>query len=141
MKKLLIAPCGMNCGICLAYLRDKNNCFGCWGDNADKPIYCSRCIIMNCELLGKTKSKFCYECQKFPCKRLKQLDKRYKTKYNMSMLENLNSIKINGLKSFVTSEKERWLCHKCGGSICVHRGYCLSCKKSEVTTQKSINKK
>jgi hypothetical protein len=25
-NKQLIAPCGMNCGICLGYLRDKNKC-------------------------------------------------------------------------------------------------------------------
>ncbi len=27
-----IAPCGMNCATCLAYLRDKNTCCGCRGD-------------------------------------------------------------------------------------------------------------
>lgn len=27
--KSLIAPCGMNCGTCIAYLRDKNKCPGC----------------------------------------------------------------------------------------------------------------
>ncbi len=29
MDVSLIAPCGMNCGICLAYLRTKNVCPGC----------------------------------------------------------------------------------------------------------------
>ena len=29
MKSELIAPCGMNCGICYGYLREKNKCPGC----------------------------------------------------------------------------------------------------------------
>lgn len=89
----LIAPCGMNCGICLAYLRTKNRCEGCWGENEHKPKHCVKCVIKNCELLAKTDSKFCYDCEKYPCTRLKQLDKRYRTNYSMSMIENLDSIK------------------------------------------------
>jgi uncharacterized OB-fold protein len=43
------------------------------------------------------------------------------------MIENLESIKQIGLNAFVENEKARWLCPKCGGIICVHRGYCLHC--------------
>ncbi len=126
----LIAPCGMNCGICLAYLHDKNRCNGCWGDNKQKPNSCAKCIIKNCELLKVTESKFCYECKKFPCTRLKNLDKRYRTKYNMSMLENLEKIKRVGLGKFIADERKRWKCSSCGGTICVHRAVCLKCKES-----------
>lgn len=128
MNNSLIAPCGMNCGICLAYLRDKNICKGCWGDNKYKSKSCVQCIIKNCELLSGTKSKFCYDCEKYPCRRLKQLDKRYRTKYDMSMIENLENIKSKGLDTFIKKEKVRWACAKCGGTICVHRKCCLSCK-------------
>lgn len=123
----LIAPCGMNCGICLAFLRDKNRCEGCRGDDGHKPWSCVRCVIRNCELLEATPSNFCYDCEKYPCSRLKQLDKRYRTKYKMSMIENLNNIKKNGLDGFVQNEQKRWVCNKCGGTICVHRGFCLKC--------------
>ncbi|MBN2486666.1 MAG: DUF3795 domain-containing protein [Bacteroidales bacterium] len=126
---LLIAPCGMNCAICLAFLRKKNTCPGCRTYSETKPRYCKECIIVNCSLLKKTGSGFCYECEKYPCKRLKQLDKRYRTKYNMSMLENLANIKQNGLKKFSASEHVRWHCDKCGGTICVHGAYCLTCKE------------
>jgi hypothetical protein len=129
VQKSLIAPCGMNCGICLAYLREKNTCKGCWKPNDNKPKSCVNCIIRNCALLNKLDSKFCYECQMYPCTRLKQLDKRYRTKYMMSMIENLDYIKTNGLDSFVQKEHDRWLCNSCGGLICVHRGYCLRCKE------------
>ena len=125
----LIAPCGMNCGICLGYLREKNKCSGCRDTDGYKPNYCHSCKIYNCEILKNTKSGFCYECKDMPCQRLKQLDKRYRTKYHMSMLENLEYIKNNGLKEFIQSEAERWKCDNCGGTKCVHRGICLECSK------------
>jgi hypothetical protein len=123
----LIAPCGMNCGVCLAYLRDKRTCPGCRGDDTNKPTSCVRCIIKNCERVKASQSGFCYECQKLPCKRLKDLDKRYRTKYGMSMLENLEYIREHGLSAFVEKENERWRCRKCGGVVCVHRHFCFTC--------------
>ena len=130
MNTTLIAPCGMNCGICLSYLREKNRCNGCWGDNTLKPNQCTDCIIRNCKLLEKTDSKFCYDCPDYPCQRLKRLDKRYRLKYHMSMLENLVYIKSSGVDKFVAMELTRWACKNCGGTICVHHGYCLNCKKT-----------
>ena len=126
----LIAPCGMNCGICLAFLREKNKCSGCWFDNEQKPKHCIMCVIKNCDLLAKTSSKFCYECEKYPCTRLKQLDKRYRTRYHMSMLENLTNIRDSGLTNFLKSESKRWTCSSCGGTVCVHRGYCMECQRN-----------
>ena len=123
----LIAPCGMNCGVCMAYLRKEKKCPGCRGDDTDKPITRKSCIIKNCEMIKQSSAGFCFECKEYPCKRLKQLDKRYRTKYTMSMLENLKFIKEKGLNIFVEKEKEKWRCKKCGGVICVHRGYCSEC--------------
>ena len=77
----------------------------------------------------REKSQFCFVCENFPCERLKHLDKRYRTKYKMSMIENLELIKKLGLKKFVAKEKMRWACSECGGIICVHKGYCSSCGK------------
>ncbi len=123
----LIAPCGINCAICLAFIREKNHCPGCREEDENKSKSCLSCIIINCETIKNNSSKFCYECEKYPCKRLKQLDKRYRTRYAMSMLENLEYIKTSGLPAFVERENERWRCRKCGGLMCVHRGYCLTC--------------
>jgi hypothetical protein len=126
----LIAPCGMNCGICLGYLREKNHCSGCRDDSKVYPQYCVSCIIKNCALLHETESGFCYECGKFPCRRLKQLDKRYRTRYRMSMLENLEFIRVKGVAAFIEKERIRWTCPGCGATICVHRSYCLNCRES-----------
>jgi len=125
----LIAPCGMNCSICMAYLREKNKCPGCRESDLNKPVTRTRCKIKNCTTFQKGEDHFCFECEIFPCDKLKHLDKRYRDKYNMSMIENLEDIEKKGIKEFLKHEEIRWTCSKCGGTICVHKGYCYSCGK------------
>ena len=125
-----IAPCGMNCGTCIAYLRAKNKCPGCRIFSTDKAISVQRCIIIKCAHLDKTDSKFCYDCEKFPCLRLKQLDKRYRTKYRTSFIENLMIIKEQGIDNFLVFESERRTCQNCGSVLSVHRDNCLLCMKN-----------
>lgn len=132
----LIAPCGMNCGICIGHLRDKNKCLGCRELSEGKPESCKKCTIINCKILKDNKMLFCSDkCEKFPCTRLKNLDKRYKSNYKMSMLENLENIKKFGINEFVKSEQKRWKCKKCGELLCVHRDSCLKCsyKNKKIT--------
>jgi hypothetical protein len=123
-----IAPCGMNCGTCMAYLREKNKCPGCRVISGDKAVSVKRCIITKCIYLEKTKSKFCYDCELYPCKRIKQLDKRYRTKYRTSFIENLSMIKEKGITYFLDFESRRRTCPNCGAILSVHRRYCLECK-------------
>ncbi len=122
-----IAPCGMDCGLCLAQHRTKNICTGCYAEGAQKSPYCIRCPIKYCELLKSSGSKYCFGCTQFPCARVKHLDKRYRTKYGMSMIENLNNIKQNGIRKFVENERLKWRCDNCGNVVCVHRPNCLVC--------------
>ena len=123
----LIAPCGMNCGICSGHLREKKHCPGCRGNDLEQPVYCAKCRIKHCDELKESQLGFCGECARFPCLRLKQLDKRYRTRYAMSMLEDLETIKAVGLDVFVQREQARWLCPQCHGIICVHKGTCSQC--------------
>jgi hypothetical protein len=125
--RTMLAPCGINCGTCIGYLRTRNKCCGCWPDSGSKPPHCSLCAIKNCEHLKVTDSKFCYDCDIFPCRRLKQLDKRYKTKYHMSMLQNLAAIKDIGVENYLDRETTRWSCPGCGSVISVHRENCINC--------------
>ena len=55
-----IAPCGMNCALCMAFQRTKKRCLGCWGDDVDKPMSCRSCIIRNCENIRDSSSHFCH---------------------------------------------------------------------------------
>lgn len=138
IKTELIAPCGMNCAICMGHLlRDENICPGCRGNDADKPRNCQRCIIANCDQFKFGGKRFCSEkCAEFPCRRLKELDTRYRSKYKMSMLANLKNIEDMGIRAFIRNEKVRWSCSECGGLICVHRGYCSICGREKPNTPK-----
>jgi hypothetical protein len=130
-KFSLVAPCGMNCGICVAYLREKNKCPGCRGADTDKPVTRVRCKIKTCKIFLKGRAKFCFECGNFTCDNLKHLDTRYRIKYDMSMIENLGNIKKFGMGKFLKSEDIRWTCSRCEGTICVHKGYCIDCGKKK----------
>ncbi len=132
MRDDLIAPCGMNCRLCVSYQfgeKDLNRqgfhkkyCPGCLprGQN---------CLHMGdrCERLAQGAVRFCFECPAYPCARLRSLDKRYRTKYGMSMIDNLNDIQANGMAEFLAKEATKWRCPDCGEVICCHTGLCLSC--------------
>lgn len=141
MEEKLIAPCGMNCELSVHYQANKNDlqkqgfhrkyCEGCIprGEN---------CLHMGdrCEKMANGTVRFCYECQDFPCKPLKGLDKRYRDKYHMSMIDNLIEIKERGIEAFLVSQEEKWKCSDCGGTICCHNGLCLSCNTDTLRQNK-----
>ena len=132
MSEQLIAPCGMNCSLCIAYQAQKYDL----DKQGLRRKYCPGCLPRgkncmhmkeSCDKVGKGLIRFCYECIDFPCKRLKALDKRYRTKYHMSMIKNLRSISEKGMKAFLESEEAQWSCPECGAAICCHNGLCLNC--------------
>jgi hypothetical protein len=142
MEEKLIAPCGMNCGVCVSYLAMKNDLkkkgFG--------KSYCSGCIPRGkncafikkqCDLLGKGLVRFCYDCQNLPCRRLNALDKRYRTFYHMSMIENLDFIKEHGIGKFLEKEAAKWRCSECGEVICCHNGLCFNCSLDKLRQKKT----
>lgn len=128
MEKELITPCGMNCGICKYHYREKKPCPGCRKLDKKIPTTRFRCIVRECEILKNRKWNYCSDkCNNYPCKRLKALDKRYSTKYHMSMLENLKLINEKGMDVFLDKEEKKWTCPKCGGIVTCHGGKCLTC--------------
>jgi hypothetical protein len=131
-KILLIAPCGMNCGVCMAHLRERNRCSGCRGTDPNRPITRLRCKIKNCKVPKEGGAKFCFECQRFPCDTLKRLDARYRSRYKTSVIENLNYIETFGVGKFLRSEKAKWTCAGCGGTICIHKGCCCNCGRKKI---------
>ncbi|MDW7656500.1 MAG: DUF3795 domain-containing protein [Bacillota bacterium] len=144
LEEKLIAPCGMNCGLCISYQAlhhelakkgfRKKTCVGCLPRSKN-------CTYMSshCELMKKGLVRFCYECGQYPCSRLKSIDKRYRTKYHMSMLENLESIKTLGIEAFLAKEEEKWHCQKCGHLICCHSGLCLHCDLDKLRQKKTYS--
>jgi hypothetical protein len=135
-KTKMIAPCGINCGVCIGYLRDKNKCLGCNAPEETNLHHCSVCIIKHCSL----KKNYCYTCKQFPCQRLKQLDKRYRTRYNTSLINNLMAIKEIGIKEFIKKDEKKWKCKNCSSVISIHRKACLECGK-EYIVEKNFEEK
>jgi hypothetical protein len=54
----------------------------------------------------------------------------------MSMIENLEYIKQNGIEKFLAKEEEKWKCPECGGTICCHNGICFSCGLEKLKNKK-----
>jgi hypothetical protein len=123
----MIAPCGINCGTCIAFLREKNRCHGCRQADLNIPISRMSCRIKNCDNLRKTEPGLCSDCLVFPCARLKHLDKRYRTRYHISLIQNLVTIKETSMESFLANEVRKWSCPNCGSNLSVHRDSCLKC--------------
>ncbi|PNX46085.1 MAG: hypothetical protein BV457_08295 [Thermoplasmata archaeon M9B1D] len=129
----LIAPCGMNCRICLGYFgytatgeKRKMRCVGC------KPTgkSCAH-LKKHCKNKMIYEVDYCFECSDFPCKQLQKLDSKYRERYNMSMIENLKYIRDNGMDDFLKQQEKKYRCPECGlGVICVHNGICYSCKST-----------
>lgn len=141
MKEELVAPCGMNCNICAAYLAATHdvkgkgiqmmNCIGCRPRN-------KQCTFLKkkCELLLKNKVQYCYECDSFPCESLAAIDKKYRTNFGMSEIENLLHIRDEGIESFLGAEEAKWRCQGCGGTLCCHNGICFDCDLEELRKRK-----
>lgn len=126
MNKESIAPCGVICDICIGFQRTKNKCVGC-NSIGNKPYHCRVCNIKLCPEKNGNEQSLCHECNKFPCRRIKDLNKRYVLKYGESLIENLQSVKDIGAEEFIEIQKEKWKCKECGLLLCVHRDECVHC--------------
>ena len=133
LNQELIAPCGMNCGICSSYLAYKNslkgkgfpNCKGCRARNKKCAFLKKRCKD-DLKLL-KGEIQFCFECNCYPCDVLTGLDDRYRQRFDMSMIDNLNEIKNKGINYFIKNQYKKYKCPKCGNLISVHSKKCFNC--------------
>ncbi len=140
MDENLLAPCGINCALCVHYQARrldldrrgfrKSYCTGCRSEDRS-------CALKSaCELLEQGSVRFCNECPGFPCVRLKRLDRRY-DKYHTSLLERLDRIQTQGIEAVLQQEQAEWQCPTCGGVICCHNGLCLACDLDTLVANKT----
>lgn len=135
LNKELIAPCGMNCGICSNYLAYKNkmkgkglpNCIGCRPRNKQCSFFKKTC--KNDLKLLKGEIEFCFECSYYPCETLIKGDKSYRKRYGMSIVDNLNEIRDKGINDFIESQEKKYRCEKCDNLISIHSKKCFNCDK------------
>jgi hypothetical protein len=112
-------------------LRYLINCPGCRPRN-------KKCAFLkgHCSKLSKGEVTFCFECASFPCDRLRTIDSRYRSRYRMSMIENLSFIKENGMEKFLECQEETWKCQNCGELISCHNGLCFNCDLEKLKNKK-----
>jgi hypothetical protein len=121
-----VAPCGVICDICLGFQREKNKCVGCNKDG-NKPYHCTNCSIKSCSEKNGNSKELCSKCSKYPCTRIKSLNKRYEIKYGESIISNFAMIDEIGIKQFIEKQSKKYKCHECGNLVCVHKEKCLIC--------------
>lgn len=126
MKNDSLAPCGVICDLCMAFQRARNKCVGCQADGS-KPYHCTVCSIKTCPEKHGNQAALCSDCPKYPCRQIKDLNKRYMAKYGENLQHNLESAGKGGLADFIAAARQKWSCPACGQLLCVHTVKCLQC--------------
>ena len=97
----MIAPCGLDCSLCL-FAHDKERpCPGCNAESENKPDFCTKwCRIIPCAKRTQNGYRYCDECPDYPCGDMKQLEDRYATAYPLkeSPMQNLRDIRELGME-------------------------------------------
>jgi hypothetical protein len=141
----MIAPCGMNCGICKSYLAYTRGV----PTQKGKVSHCSGCRIRgkNCAFIKRDCPKkvgkqlmSCSQCGDMPCQRLDHLDQHYRTRYCMSMVENLKEIKEKGMDEFLKNQETKYRCPSCGDVVSVHDAKCCACGYQKEKPIKRVGK-
>ncbi len=142
LKEELVAPCGMNCAICSNYLACLNNlnksqCTGCRTTNKKCTYLFEKCTGINHSLKGNANANFCFECDQYPCKEIKRMDRRYRENCGISIKENLEYIKREGVSVFATMQYKEHKCPGCDGLVSVHNKKCFKCEEIVKLVEKS----
>jgi hypothetical protein len=127
INAIMFAPCGINCLLCYRHCNHKKPCLGCLKGDLGKPEHCRKCKIKECAQIKGL--KYCFECNEYPCKNIKSLEKSYNIRYQASLISNGKYVKEFGLESFMWKQKEDYTCKYCGGVISIHERICSECKE------------
>lgn len=90
-----IPACGVFCGGCPTYVRDKDPCPGATINN----VRCEACKTFHlcCKEKGIT---HCHQCETFPCRRFRSFAGRW-LKYGQDFIQNQYALKRTGEKEFL----------------------------------------
>ncbi len=117
----LVAPCGIDCGMCELYLckdnqqlfdylvsrgvpKEKLPCAGCRDIKGFCPVIGGECATYAC--VTDKNVEFCFECCDFPCSKLHpSADRADALPHNLKMF-NLCTIQREGLEGFVALSSE-----------------------------------
>jgi hypothetical protein len=146
IKRELLAPCGLYCGVCRVYIahRDDNQkfkqeilpyfqawgaktvddivCTGCLSEGIIFP-FCQTCSIKKC--VKKKEIEGCRQCEDFPCSIIMNWPSPGGKKV---MLRTIPRWRELGTKKWVEEEEKRYKCPKCGKSLFRGAQKCDYCK-------------
>jgi hypothetical protein len=128
IEDIMFATCGMNCTVCYKHIGTRKHtepCVGCLKDNLNKPEHCRKCNIKSC--VQSKNFIHCFECNDFPCKLIKNLEKSYIKRYSTSLIENSRIAKEKGISAFLENDRRKWTCADCGDVFSLHDGVCSEC--------------
>lgn len=115
-RKNMVAPCGLDCGICELYLSGKDEklkqylissgiqgealpCAGCRNIDGQCPVIQGQCATFECA--REKNVSFCSECRDFPCSKLAPAADRADILPHNTKVYNLCVVKKDGLDSFI----------------------------------------
>ncbi len=90
-----VPPCGIYCGGCAVFVRDKNRCHG-----AEIGCRTRKCKGIYFCCMEKKGLEFCSQCKSYPCSRFKKFADRW-TNYGQDLLKNQEIIKNIGKDGFI----------------------------------------
>ena len=145
VKKELLAPCGLWCGVCSIYIAHKNNnlkfkeklfpvykafaknlndiaCTGCLSEGTVFPV-CQVCSIKKC-CKGKN-IEGCYQCEEFPCKYTDNFPIPVGKKV---ILRAVPFWRDHGTEKYIEAEMDRYRCPECGNQLFRGAKRCNKCK-------------
>ncbi len=146
IKKELLSPCGLYCGVCAVYLAHISNdndfkkkllpvfekwgaktiediaCTGCLSDDVVFP-FCQTCAIKNC--IKKKNLEGCRQCDDFPCEILKHWPS---PEGKEVMLKEISIWRELGTEKWIENIEDNNKCPECG--IINYRGVkqCFKCQ-------------
>lgn len=125
IKEEYLAYCGVNCLLCTAYHHKKNPCPGCRTEESSITGKSFR----NCSKKKCTRAKgvyWCFECEEFPCRRIKDLSRSYSKNYSIELVKEGREAEKDRT-SFLEKQRQHFRCGKCGGIIDMHNEICTDC--------------
>lgn len=145
IKKELLAPCGLYCGVCSIYIAHRDNnlkfkekllpvyrafaksvddiaCTGCLSEGIIFPV-CRVCSIKNC--CSDKGIEGCHQCNEFPCKFINNFPIPVGKKV---ILRAIPFWRENGTEEFVEQEEKRYRCPNCGNPLFRGAKRCNKCK-------------
>jgi len=144
VKKELLAPCGLYCGVCGVLIADRDNnqkfkerlstvygvppeeirCQGCLAEKETVFLYCQSCPIKSC--VSERGFEACHECNEFPCHHVENFPLPVGKKVIQRAIPQWREW---GTQKWVQAEESRYICPHCGYKLFRGTKRCRNCSE------------